>query len=137
MRRAIILFALMATLQPASAEPPADFTRRREFEAQYAYLDVPQGAAAQDWFAVSARRSGAGWRVEAVGSNPRLAASVRTCRKTFGGRTIGPGRLRASDPSGEFGTFELRREGAYVRLTSLAPGGCAREGLYLVPRVED
>ena len=73
MRRASILLFLMAAVPAARAEPPADFTRRREFEAQYAYLDVPHGAPAQDWFMVSVRRSGSGWRVEAVGSNPKLA----------------------------------------------------------------
>ncbi|MGU3363004.1 hypothetical protein ACLBWX_22030 [Methylobacterium sp. M6A4_1b] len=115
----------------------ADFTRMRSFEAQYAYLDVPVGAPAQDWFAIHAKRSGDGWIVEAVGSNPKIAASVRTCRKTFRGRTVSPGRLRAADPSGEFGSFELRREGAYVRLVSLTTGDCARQGLYLVPLVQD
>lgn len=111
----------------------ADFTRRREFEAQYAYLDVPAGAPAQDWIAFYAKRDGSGWRIEAVGSNPKLAASVRTCRKVFHGRTVGPGRLRATDPSGEFGAFELRREGEYVRLVSLSAGNCVRQGLYLTP----
>lgn len=115
----------------------ADFTRMRAFDAQYAYLDVPAGAPAQDWIEIQARRRGDGWRIEAVGSNPRLAASVRTCRKVFSGRTIGPGRIRATDPSGEFGTFELWREGAYARLVPLSAGDCAREGLYLIPTVQD
>lgn len=128
--------ASIAVNQTALADG-ADFTRMRSFAAQYAYLDVPAGAPAQDWFAIHAQRSGDGWAVEAVESNPTIAASVRTCRKTFRGRTIGPGRLRAADPSGEFGTFELRREGAYLRLVSLTPGYCARQGLYLVPRVQD
>lgn len=114
-----------------------DFTRMRTFEAHYAYPDVPHGAPAQDRFAIHAERRGGGWIVEAVGSNPNPAASVRACRKRFPGRTVGPGRLRATDPSGEFGSFELRRAGAYVRLVSLLTGNCARQGLYLVPRVED
>jgi len=115
----------------------ADFTRMRAFDAQYAYLDVPAGAPAQDWIEIQARRRGDGWLIEAVGSNPKLAASVRTCRKVFPGRTVGPGRIRAKDPSGEFGTFELRREGAYARLVLLSAGGCARQGLYLIPTVQD
>ncbi|XYD06885.1 hypothetical protein R1A27_17060 [Methylobacterium sp. NMS12] len=121
----------------AASAADGDFTRRREFEAQYAYLDVPAGAPAQDWIAIHAKRDGRGWRIEAVGSNPKLAAAVRTCRKVFRGRTVGPGRLRATDPSGEFGAFELRREGEYVRLASLSTGECARQGLYLVPSVQD
>ncbi|POR40189.1 hypothetical protein CRT23_25250 [Methylobacterium sp. V23] len=37
--------------------------------------------------------------------------------------------LRSStDPSGEFGRFELRRDRNYVQLVSLVPGDCAREG---------
>lgn len=132
----IICIALILTSQPVSANGP-EFTRMRSFEVQYAYLDVPAGAPAQDWFRIHAKRSGDGWIVDAVGSNPKIAASVRTCRKTFRGHTVGPGRLRATDPSGEFGTFELRREGEYVRLVLLAPGDCAREGLYLIPQVQD
>ncbi|SFT26608.1 hypothetical protein [Methylobacterium sp. yr668] len=124
-------------LSHAASAADGDFTRRCEFEAQYAYLDVPAGAPAQDWIAIHAKRDGSGWRIEAVGSNPKLAASVRTCRKVFRGRTVGPGRLRATDPSGEFGTLELRREGEYVRLVSLSTGECARQGLYLVPSVQD
>ena len=121
----------------AASAADGDFTRRREFEAQYAYLDVPAGAPAQDWIAIHAKRDGSGWRIEAVGSNPKLAASVRICRKVFRGRTVGPGRLRATDPSGEFGAFELRSEGEYVRLVSLSTGECVRQGLYLVPSVQD
>lgn len=114
-----------------------DFTRMRTFEAHYVYLDVPHGAPAQDRFATHAERRGGGWIVGAVGSNPETAASVRICRKKFPGRTLGPGHVRATDPSGEFGSFELRREGAYVQLVSLSTGDCARQGLYLITRVED
>ena len=132
---ALCLVSTLASQAVLAGEP--DFTRMRTFEAHYAYLDVPHGAPAQDRFAIHAERRGGGWIVEAVGSNPKIAASVRICRKRFSGRTLGPGHLRATDPSGESGSFELRREGAYVRLVSLSTGDCARQGLYLIPRVED
>lgn len=132
---ALCISAILAGQAAFAAD--GDFTRKREFEAQYAYLDVPAGAPAQDWIAIHAKRDGSRWRIEAVGSNPKLAASVRTCRKVFRGRTVGPGWLRARDPSGEFGAFELRREGEYVRLVSLSTGECARQGLYLIPSVQD
>lgn len=117
----------LASQAVLAGEP--DFTRMRTFEAHYAYLDVPHGAPAQDRFAIHAERRGGGWIVEAVGSNPKIAASVSICRKRFFGRTLGPRHLRATDPSGEFGSFELQREGAYVRLVSLSTGDCARHWL--------
>lgn len=128
---------LAATIAIAAGPGGFDFTREPEFAAHYAYLDLADGAPAQDFIGVSGRRIGKIWRIEAVGSNRRLAASARTCRKVFTGRTIGRGRLEADDPSGEFGRFELRQEGEMVRLISLVEGGCIRQGLYNLPRSFD
>lgn len=115
----------------------SDFTKQKEFNAQYTYLDVVSRKALQDFFYVDGVKRGDAWVISVSGVNSNPLKSQSKCKANFKGRTIGPNHLIAEEQGKASGKFEIRREGEYVRVKSLADRICLKEGLYLISQVAD